>query len=159
VAPLALSLFGVPNGLVGFLGAAESAGALLAGTFLTRRTPRMAPRLLMISGSTLFALTLLVMPYAPGFWFACLALVIGGTGTAAFSNMQTLLVMQGAPPAMRSRLLGLITVCIGTGPLGQIAIGALADGFGLRAAVETAAGTGLTAILAIGLVWRWAERR
>jgi len=68
--------------------------------------------------------------------------------------MQTLLVISGSPPAMRSRLLGLITVCIGTGPLGQLAIGALADDVGLRPAVEIMAGSGLVAILAIGWVWR-----
>lgn len=154
IAPLALKLFSAPNAMVGVLGAAESAGALLAGMMLTRRTPRTPPRLLMISGSVLFVVCLMLLPLAPGFWTACVLLVLGGTGTAAFSNMQTLLVISGAPSAMRSRLLGLITVCIGTGPLGQLAIGALADGVGLRAAVEIMAGTGLVAILAIGLVWR-----
>ncbi len=154
IAPLALKLFSVPNAMVGVLGAAESAGALLAGMMLTRRTPRTAPRLLMISGSALFVICLMLLPFAPGFWTACVLLVIGGTGTAAFSNMQTLLVISSAPPGMRSRLLGLITVCIGTGPLGQLAIGALADGVGLGHAVEIMAGTGLVAILAIGLVWR-----
>ena len=154
IAPLALTLFNVPNVMVGVLGAAESAGALLAGALLTRRTPRTAPRLLMISGSALFVVCLLLLPLAPNFWSACALLVIGGTGTAAFSNMQTLLVITGAPSEMRSRLLGLITVCIGTGPLGQLAIGALADGFGLRPAVEIMAGIGLVAILAIGWLWR-----
>ena len=154
IAPLALQLFSAPTAMVGVLGAAESAGALLAGMMLTRRTPRTAPRLLMISGSALFVICLMLLPLAPGFWTACALLVAGGTGTAAFSNMQTLLVITGAPPAMRSRLLGLITVCIGTGPLGQLAIGALADGFGLRLAVEIMAGSGLVAILAIGWLWR-----
>lgn len=154
IAPLALQLFSVPNAMVGVLGAAESAGALLAGMLLTRRTPRTPPRLLMISGSILFVVCLMLLPLAPGFWTACLLLVIGGSGTAAFSNMQTLLVISGSPPAMRSRLLGLITVCIGTGPLGQLAIGALADDVGLRPAVEIMAGSGLVAILAIGWVWR-----
>ena len=159
IAPLALKLFAVPNAMVGVLGAAESAGALLAGAWLTSRTPSMAPRTLMISGSALFTVCLLLLPLAPGFWSACLLLLIGGTGTAAFSNMQTLLVMNGAPQAMRSRLLGLITVCIGTGPLGQLAIGALADGFGLRAAVEIMAGLGLVTILTIGWLWQRVESR
>jgi len=158
VAPLALRLFAVPNAQVGFLGAAESAGALIAGLALTRRTPRMHPRLLMVSGSVLFAASLMAMPLIPGFWTACAVLVIGGTGTAAFSNMQTMVVLNGAPPAMRSRMLGLITACIGTGPLGQLMIGALADGLGLTAAVEIMAGVGIATILGIGAVWRWSER-
>ena len=36
---------------------------------------------------------------------------------------------------MRSRLMGVVTVCIGTGPLGQLAAGALSDGLGSRGAV------------------------
>ncbi len=60
---------------------------------------------------------------------------------------------------MRSRLLGLITVCIGTGPLGQLLIGALADRYGVLPAVEIMAGCGALAILGIGLAWGAAERR
>jgi MFS family permease len=159
VAPIALTLFGVPNAQVGFLGAAESAGALVAGIMLARGSPPMSPRAFMVAGSVLFAATLMLMPFVSDFWLACLVLVIGGTGTAAFSNMQTLVVMNGAPPAMRSRLLGLITVCIGTGPLGQLLIGALADRYGVLPAVEMMAGTGALVILAISLAWRGAERR
>ena len=158
VAPIALTLFGVPNAQVGFLGAAESAGALLAGLALTRGTPPMTPRMLMVAGSVLFAASLMIMPLVSNFWVACLILLIGGSGTAAFSNMQTLLVLNGAPPAMRSRMLGLITVCIGTGPLGQLLIGGFADTLGLRPAVEIMAGLGIVTIVAIGMLWRRAER-
>ncbi len=159
VAPIALTLFHVSNAEVGLLGAAESAGALVAGLLLARNTPPLAPRVMMIGGSALFAATLAIMPLLPSFTAACLLLLVGGTGTAAFSNMQTMLVLNGAPPGMRSRLLGLITVCIGTGPLGQLLAGWLADTIGLRPAIEIVALVGLTVILAIGLVWRRAERR
>ncbi len=159
VAPIALTLFGVGNSEVGFLGAAESAGALIAGLALTRGTPPIPPRTMMIGGSALFATTLILMPFVPGFWLACLVLLAGGTGTAAFSNMQTMLVLNGAPPAMRSRMLGLITVCIGTGPLGQLLAGGLADTFGLRPAIEMVACTGLVTILAIGVVWGRSEQK
>ena len=158
VAPIALTLFHVSNAEVGLLGAAESAGALIAGLLLARGVPRLPPRVMMIGGSALFAATLAIMPMLPSFTAACLLLVAGGTGTAAFSNMQTRRVLNGAPPGMRSRLLGLITVCIGTGPLGQLLAGWLADTIGLRPAVELVALTGLGVILAIGLVWRRAER-
>ncbi len=40
VAPIALTLFGVPNAQVGFLGAAESAGALVAGILAARAARR-----------------------------------------------------------------------------------------------------------------------
>ena len=46
---------------------------------------------------------------------------IGGFGTAGFSNMQTTLMLTEAPSEMRSRLMGLVTVGIGTGPLLPVA--------------------------------------
>lgn len=158
VAPIARVVFDAPNAMVGFLAAAESFGAFLAGIVLARRTLPIPPRLMMVGGSVLFAVTLFVMPLLPGFWTACLLLAIGGTGTAAFSNMQTLLIMKDAPPAMRSRLLGLITASIGTGPLGQIIAGALADRFGLTAAVMLLASSGCALLLGCGYLWGKAER-
>lgn len=157
VAPVARVVFDAPNAMVGFLAAAESFGAFLAGIVLARRSLPIPPRLMMVGGSVLFATTLFIMPLLPGFWTACLLLAIGGTGTAAFSNMQTLLILKDAPQAVRSRLLGLITASIGTGPLGQIIAGALADRFGLTAAVMLLSATGCALLLAAGRLWGRAE--
>ena len=49
----------------------------------------------------------------------------------------------------RSRILGIITVCIGTGPLGILAAGALAGEFGPRGAVLMMAVTGLLLTIAL----------
>jgi MFS family permease len=70
--------------------------------------------------------------------------------------MQTSVVMTAAPPEIRSRVLGLVTTCIGMGPLGVLAIGALADGMGPRWAIALMAGTGL-ALMAL-LLLREARR-
>jgi hypothetical protein len=83
--------------------------------------------------------------------------MLGGLGTAGFSNMQTTLVIGGAHAAMRSRLLGLITVCIGTGPLGLLLIGALADRFGPLAAVQGMAVAGLLTLACVWATWRAAK--
>jgi hypothetical protein len=52
-------------------------------------------------------------------------MVAAGFGTAAFSIMQTTLILTEAPAQLRSRVMGIVTVCIGTGPFGVLAIGAL----------------------------------
>ncbi len=41
-----------------------------------------------------------------------------GVGGAGFGMMQATLVYLASPPEMRSRMLGVLTVCIGIGPLG-----------------------------------------
>jgi hypothetical protein len=60
-------------------------------------------------------------------------LLIGGLGTAAFSNVQTTLILTEAPPATRSRVMGIVTMCIGTGPVGVVMIGILSGQVGLPA--------------------------
>jgi hypothetical protein len=77
--------------------------------------------------------------------------LIGGLGTAAFGNMQTAIVLIEAPPATRSRVMGIVTMCIGTGPLGVLMIGALSERVGPAAAILMMAGTG---VAGLSLVWR-----
>jgi MFS family permease len=50
--------------------------------------------------------------------------------------------------------MGLLTVCIGMGPLGILLIGVLADRFGPLLAVDITASIGFLAVALIGLVWR-----
>jgi len=95
----------------------------------------------------------------PSYWLACGVLVLGGMGAALFGNMQTTLVLTRVPPAVRSRQMGLITVCIGFGPLGQLMVGALAEQVGARTAVLCSAVVGLGLLLALGAWWVRAERR
>ena len=75
------------------------------------------------------------------------------------ANMQTSLIVLHTPMPIRSRLMGLLTVCIGMSPLGILLIGALADRFGPMIAVDIMAFTGLVAVSAIGLVWRQNDLR
>src|SRR5215467_10757168 len=98
---------------------------------------------------------LAAMALSPWYALAFLLLLIGGLGTAAFSNMQTTLILTEAPLAMRSRVLGIVTVCIGTGPLGVLAIGVLAIGvlseqLGPSLAILIMAGLGVGGL---GFVW------
>jgi MFS family permease len=101
----------------------------------------------------------MVMPFSPFFSLALGLLWIGGFGTAAFSNLQSTLILTAAPPTMRSRLMGILTVCIGTGPLGLLLIGVLADWFGPRLALLIVAAIGLAGVIAVGLFWSRHDRR
>ena len=96
---------------------------------------------------------LIVMALSPSYWLAFAVLVIGGFGTAGFGNMQIDPDADRGAAEMRSRLMGIVTVCIGTGPLGVLAAGALAGELGPRGAVLVMATAGLvlTAALAVWL--------
>jgi MFS family permease len=83
---------------------------------------------------------------------AGVALVFTGMGGAGFSIMQATLVYLAAPPEMRSRVLGVLSVCIGIGPVGFVHLGLLADAIGAPWATAT---TGIEGLAALALTFRW----
>ena len=85
--------------------------------------------------------------------FALFVLLIGISG-AGFSAMQSTLTYSVAPPNMRSRLFGLIVLCIGTGLFGVFNIGFVAEWFDGATSVRIVAVEGLVALVAIGIGWQ-----
>lgn len=135
--------FSASSAAIGLLAAAEPLGALVGGLWLAlgrRSPPGTGP---LVLGSLLFLVLLVLVAFTGSYALAWALLALGGLGTARFAAMQTSVVMTAAPPEIRSRVLGLVTTCIGMGPLGVLAIGALADGLGPRWAIAVMAGTGL----------------
>lgn len=149
IAPIGSGEFKVSPTLVGVLAAAEPIGALTGGMLLASGLVRLDRRLTFIGGSSLFFVALLAMAISPSYWLAVAVLIIGGLGTAGFSNMQSTLMLTEAPPEMRSRLMGIVTVCIGTGPLGVLLAGVLADASSPRDAVLIMALVGLALTIAL----------
>jgi len=141
--------FAASGAAIGLLAAAEPFGALLGGLWLAlgRRTPPGTTPLVL--GSLLFLSLLTVVAFSGSYLLAWGLMALGGLGTARFAAMQTSVVMVAAPPEIRSRVLGLVTTCIGAGPFGVLAVGALADGLGPRAALAIMAGSGLILLLLI----------
>jgi MFS family permease len=151
IAPIGLDVYGVSPILVGALAAAEPLGAIATGIALSAGWLRLNGTRALFSGSLLFLVGLMAMAISPFYWLAFVLLLLGGLGTATFSNMQTTLILTEAPPAMRSRVMGIVTVCIGTGPIGVLAIGVLSEQLGPSVAILLMAGLGVGVL---ALVWR-----
>jgi MFS family permease len=92
-----------------------------------------------------------LVPYSP---IAGAALLFTGFGGAGFSTMQATLVYLAAPPEMRSRILGVLSVCIGTGPIGFVWLGLLADAIGAHWATAANGAVGLLAMMLTRKLWR-----
>jgi MFS family permease len=159
VAPIGRIVFDVSATLVGVLAGSEAFGGFLGGLLLSSREPRWSGRTLMVGGSLLFLGCVLLMPLAPTFSMACLLMTLGGFGSAAFANMQTSLIVLHAPMHIRSRLMGLLTVCIGMNPLGILLMGMIADSAGPRVAIDLVAAVGFVTVAIIGVRWRRRETR
>ena len=123
---------------VGILVAAEPLGAIGGAIALARRAGAASVGLF-LAGSASFLAFLALMPHAPGYWLAVLLLVASGLGTAAFGTLQSSIVLENAPADARSRLMGLVTMCIGTGPIGMVLAGTAAAAFGAQWAVTALA--------------------
>ena len=81
---------------------------------------------------------------------ASLALMVIGIAGACFAAMQGTLTYLGAPPEYRSRALGVLTLCIGTGPIGFFNVGWMAEAYGVPTALLIISGEGLAVLL---LLW------
>ena len=105
-----------------------------------------------VGGVLVYLLMLIVFALVPSPVIAGTALLLAGFGGAGFSIMQATLVYINAPAEMRGRVLGILSLCIGTGPIGFIGIGLAAEAFGSRAATV---GMGLIGLAVLALTRRW----
>jgi MFS family permease len=109
---------------------------------------------LYVGGVVLYLLLLVVFALVPNVPFAGTALLFTGICNAAFSVMQATLIYLAAPPEMRSRLYGVLSVCIGSAPIGFLCLGLLADAVGATAATAMSGIVGLLVLLATRRWWR-----
>jgi MFS family permease len=150
---------GVGAGLVGLLAAAESFGQLAgAGVIACTRRLQYHGRVF-VGGSVLVLLMVTLFVWAPSYALAFTLLALGGCGQAGFSTMQSSITMLATPPAMRGRMMGLLSVCIGAAtPLGTLEIGVVAAAFTVQHAIAVNALVGLLllgpAVMLTPLVWQ-----
>jgi len=132
--------------MVGLLTAAEGIGATLGSLVIVRYGHRIRfhGRFFAI-GCIIFMLMMALFSVAPNATLAWTALLISGLGIACFTSMQATLVLIGAPEFARSRLMGLLSISIGSGPLGFLLLGWTADRVGASTALQLMVVEGLIA--------------
>ena len=114
----------------GLLASIDGIGSVIGSVLLAYfAKPVFYQRLFVISMVTgfvaiiLFAISGAALP-------AGLALLLTGMAVSGFATMQNTLMFLLAPPEARGRLLGLLSVAIGMGPIGFLMIGWLSDNIG-----------------------------
>jgi hypothetical protein len=159
-APLGRDVFGVSAALVGVLAAAEPTGATLGGLLLAAKGQLPGrPVWLLAGGAATFLALMATIPLAPWFWACCALFLAGGFGIAVYSNVQTTLALAEAPAGMRSRVMGLVTVAIGTWPVGMLLAGWLADRIGPLWALGVLGLGGLVWLGAVAAIYLRGRRR
>ena len=140
-----------PEG-VGLLASLDGVGAFVGALLLALwLTPRWYGRAY-LCGVICYLIMVVMFALVQSPALAGAALLLTGLGGAGFATMQATLVYLAAPAEMRSRILGVLTVCIGTGPIGFVWLGWLADRIGSHNATAV---TGVLGLLAMAATWRW----
>jgi hypothetical protein len=137
---------------IGVLASMDGVGAFCGAVLIALfARPAIFSRLY-IGGVFVYLLMLPVFAMAFHPLVAGSVLLVTGFANAGFSIMQATLVYLSAPPEMRSRIYGVLSVCIGIGMLGFIHLGVLAGFVGASWATAT---SGIEGLLAMLLTRRW----
>ncbi len=134
---------------IGFLASGEGTGSFAGALLLSWLVSARFYIRVYVLGSVLFLACVTGFSLMPSLWSGWPMLVAGGLGVAGFAAMQPTLIMAFTDPAYRSRVMGLLTVCIGTGPIGILHLGLMAEWLGPARAVTV---MGLEGLVMMGLV-------
>ena len=142
-----------PQG-VGLLASMDGIGAFAGALFMARWSRAENFRLSYVGGCMIYMAAISGFALAPTFASASLALFLTGFFGTGYTVMQATLTYRAAPPAMKSRMLGVLSVCIGLGPIGFLLLGILADLLGAPTATALCAATGVLVLAITGRIWR-----
>lgn len=136
---------------IGILASMEGVGSF-AGAIAIALWARQPHFTRLYIGAVLSYLVLAIgFAQAPNTFGAGTALLLTGLANSGFSVMQATLIYLAAPAEMRSRLYGALSLCIGSGLVGFLHLGLLADVIGAPWAATISA---LEGLLALALTWR-----
>ena len=143
---------GLEAGGIGLLASMDGVGTLLGAFALAALSRPTIYGRLYIGGVALFLATLPLFALSTHPLAAAAALLVVGIGQSAFSVMQATIVFVAAPAERRMQAMGVLTMCIGVGPLGFLMLGWLAERLGAPSAAVISAVAGLATL---AITWRW----
>ena len=138
---------------VGFLMSAEGMGAFTGALLLTVTARARYFARIYMGGAVIFMSMTVMFSLSSQFGVSMALLLTAGLGVSGFAAMQSVLIFSTAPPEIRSRVMGVLTMCIGAGPIGVLHVGLMAKWFGAQNALTIIGLEGLACIIACALIW------
>lgn len=138
---------------IGLLASLEGVGVLLGAVVLVLWVRERQFRRIYFWCVALYEVAALVFGHSTWVGLSAAALLLAGLTCSVFSAMQSTLVLLSAEPAARTRMMGVLSVCIGTGPIGFLHLGWMAELVGAPWAVAVMALEGLAALWVTARVW------
>lgn len=138
--------------LMGALQAAEGGGALVGAIVIASAVRIAYHGRIFLGGSFLALVALCVFSMSRWYVLSLPVLLFLGLGSAGFGTMQSTIVLLAAREDMRGRALGVMSLAIGAGPLGSLALGAMASVISPVFALRLNALLGIIALACIALL-------
>lgn len=148
---IARDVLGVGPGLMGLMDSITGLGASLGAVVIASSVNVTRHGRVFLAGSVGSMAILIVFSFSDVYLISVALLLLVGFGTAGFGVMQAAVVMLVSEARMRGKALGVVSLAIGTSPIGSLIVGAMADRLGAPTAILISAGVGLVLLLLIGL--------
>ena len=130
VSVIARDVLHVGPALMGILQAAQGLGAVVGAILIASAGDISYHGRIFVGGSLLSLISLGVFSLSRWYIFSFPILLCLGLGVSGFATIQAALVMLVAKKEMRGRALGVVSLAIGSGPLGSLALGAISSAVG-----------------------------
>lgn len=142
-----------PEG-IGLLSSTDGVGAMVGALWVILLARPSHYHAVYVGSVAVFNLMMIGFALMSGPLLAGGFLFLAGVVGTCFGVMQTTLIYRAVTPEMRSRMLGLLSVSIGVGPIGFLQVGVLAELLGARTAIVVIALEGLVALALTFPLWR-----
>ncbi len=136
--------------LLGVLVAADGLGALLGALAVAARRGFTGHRQVFAGGSLVAATLVIALALSPWFLITLPLQFVIGIAESGFGTMQSTLILLDAPERARGRVMGILSTCIGTQPLGTLWLGFASSQIGAPVATAASAALGLALLLPLG---------
>ena len=123
---IARDKLGVGPGLMGLLMGGDGLGSIIGTTAIAAASRLRRLGRVFLIGSILGFVMMFCFAISTTFGIAYPFLILLGVCVSGFGTLQAIIVISSSPSYMRGRALGMLSLAIGFGPLGALAIGILA---------------------------------
>ncbi|MDH3663144.1 MAG: MFS transporter, partial [Alphaproteobacteria bacterium] len=145
--------------MIGMFASTEGLGALI-GSILVGVFARPAHYTrLYLYASCLFLMTIIALGMSTLPPLSFVLMLLAGLFVSGFAVMQSTVTFLASPREARARVMGVLTVSIGTCPIGMLHVGLLADAFSAGTAIVIMAIEGLIALTLVALFWPELRRK
>lgn len=138
---------------IGLIMSADGLGALLGAILVATLARPLHFRGCYVFGVALYLVATAFFALSPWPLASGALQVAVGLGNSCFATMQATIVFLSAPIAARPRIMGVLSVCIGTAPLGFLHIGWLASLLGPQTALLVLCAEGALALALSLAIW------